>query len=354
MKLTTMLKNTKAAVLLLAAIPAMAQYSSQPPLLAPQELDNLVARIALYPDPLLAQVLAAATFPDQIQDAARWAYDHRGLRGDDLADRIANSNLPWDPSVQALLPFPEVLDTMARDMDWTVQLGDAFLAQRYDVMDAVQRMRQAAANYGYLQSNEQVRVVNDPGYIQILPYDPAVIYVPAYDPWLVYAPPRPGFYAGTAIRFSRGCAIGFGFTRWGWGGGFDWRARNVVVGRSVWNRDWHDRRRDVVIVNNHQTVIRREPMPLPTYRRDNTPDRGWQRPDREARPMPAPLPERRAEYRPQAPRVEQNYRQSAPASQPRMENNWRHENVRQEAPRGHESGGMSRGGGGREGHGRGR
>jgi hypothetical protein len=127
------------------------QPSSEPaPSFSPDQIDKLVSRIALYPDPLLAQVLAAATFSDEIPDAAKWADEHHYLRGDDLAKAITNDQLPWDPSVQALLPFPNVLETMASDMDWTVNLGNAFLAQRQDVMDAVQRMRQKAKDFGYL------------------------------------------------------------------------------------------------------------------------------------------------------------------------------------------------------------
>jgi Protein of unknown function (DUF3300) len=108
-----------------------------PPSYTPAELDKLVSRIALYPDPLLAQILAAATYPDQIPDAAKWADDHHYLRGDDLARAITLDHLTWDPSVQALLPFPSVLAMMASDMDWTTELGNAFLAQQQDVMDAV-------------------------------------------------------------------------------------------------------------------------------------------------------------------------------------------------------------------------
>src|ERR1700676_325925 len=121
----------------LLALPLLAQ----PPLLPPGELERLVSRVALYPDPLIAQVLAAATFSDQIPDAARWADQHHYLNGDALARAISDDRLPWDPSVQALLPFPSVLDMMASDMNWTSQLGNAFLAQNADVMDAVQRMR---------------------------------------------------------------------------------------------------------------------------------------------------------------------------------------------------------------------
>src|SRR6202020_3634041 len=110
-----------------------------PPSYPPQELDRLVSRVALYPDPLLSQIFAAATFPDQIPDAAQWADQHHYLTGDALARAISDDHLPWDPSVQAMLPFPSVLDTMASDMAWTSELGNAFLAQQPDLMDAVQR-----------------------------------------------------------------------------------------------------------------------------------------------------------------------------------------------------------------------
>ena len=121
------------ALLAGATIPAQAQ-----PVLPPGDLDRLVSRIALYPDPLLAQILSAATYSDQIPEGAKWADEHHYLQGDALAAAITGDHLPWDPSVQALLPFPSVLDTMASDMPWTTQLGNAVLAQRPDVMDAVQ------------------------------------------------------------------------------------------------------------------------------------------------------------------------------------------------------------------------
>src|SRR5512137_1699395 len=157
------------------ALPAMAQDG--PPYYPPGELDRMVSRIALYPDPLLAQVLAAATFPDQIPDAAQWADQHHYLAGDDLAQAISADQLPWDPSVQALLPFPSVLDMMARDMAWTSALGNAFMAQQQDVMAAVQRMRYHAREFGYLRSGPQVIVGGGP-YITILPARPEFVCVP--------------------------------------------------------------------------------------------------------------------------------------------------------------------------------
>src|ERR1700685_178095 len=121
---------------ILVTVPLFAQ--APPPPLPPAQLDQLVARIALYPDPLLGQILAAATYPDQIPDAAKWADEHHYLTGQALADAIQSDQVPWDPSVQALLPFPSVLEMMASDMSWTTSLGNAFLAQQQEVMDTVQ------------------------------------------------------------------------------------------------------------------------------------------------------------------------------------------------------------------------
>lgn len=138
------------------ACSAVAFAQAPPPSYPPQELDRLVSRIALYPDPLLSQIFAASTFPDQIPDAARWADEHRYLTGDAFARAISDDRLPWDPSVQALLPFPSVLGMMASDMGWTTDLGNAFLAQPPELMDAVQRERHKAYDYGYLRTSPQI------------------------------------------------------------------------------------------------------------------------------------------------------------------------------------------------------
>jgi hypothetical protein len=213
-----------------------------PPSYSPDQLDKLVSRVALYPDPLLAQVLAAATYPDQIPDAAKWADEHHYLSGDELARAISDDHLPWDPSVQALLPFPSVLDTMASDMDWTSDLGNAFLAQRQDVMDAVQRMRQKAKDYGYLRSNNQIVVSGGGPDIEIEPVDPAFMVVPAYDPLIVFGPPRPGFVVGGAIGFGFGVSLGVAFRPWGWGyTRFDWGHHAVFINNAPWGRTWSNR-----------------------------------------------------------------------------------------------------------------
>jgi hypothetical protein len=213
-----------------------------PPSYPPAQLDGIVSRIALYPDPLLAQILTASTFGDQIPDAARWSDEHHYLNGQQLSDAINQDQLPWDPSVLALLPFPSVLDMMATDINWTNDLGNAVLAQRPDVMDAVQRERHRAYQYGYLRSNQQIVVTNGP-YIDIEPYNPAFIVVPSYNPVVVYAPPRPGFFVGGAIGFGFGVGIGSYFRPWGWGSShFVWGSHVVIVNNRPWGRTWSNRR----------------------------------------------------------------------------------------------------------------
>jgi hypothetical protein len=203
----------------------------------------LVASIALYPDPLVAQILAAATYPEQIPDAARWADQHHYLTGQGLADAIQGDQLPWDPSVQALLPFPSVLQMMASDMNWATDLGNAFLAQQQDVMDAVQRERRRARYFGYLRSNGQVIVGGGP-YITIMPVNPGFVVVPCYTQRIVYFAPRPGFVVGGAIRFGFGVSIGGFFRPWGWGPGygrFDWDRHAVIINNAPWGRSWGNR-----------------------------------------------------------------------------------------------------------------
>jgi hypothetical protein len=222
--------------------PDQQQGPPPPPPMSPQQLDQLVQRVALYPDPLLAQVLTASTFWDQIPDAATWAQQHATLTGDALAQAIQTDNLPWDPSVLALLPFPTVLDMMARDPQFTGTLGNAVLSQRPDVMDAVQRQRQLAHSYGYLTPTAYDNVVDDGGYLAIQPVNPAYYYVPVYSPAIVFFAPRPGFFIGGAIRFGPVVAIGPAFGRYGWGGaGFGWGSHAILIDHHAWTRTYYNR-----------------------------------------------------------------------------------------------------------------
>ena len=224
-----------------AQAPPDAAQSAQAPTYAPQtpdQLQQLVAPIALYPDSLVAQILAAATFPDQIVEADRWVQANPNLKGDELAKAVDQQ--PWDPSVKALTAFPSVLGNMDKNLSWTSTLGDAYYNQQQDVMDAVQVMRQKAEEAGNLKTTPQQTVTNQGSTVVIQPADPDVVYVPAYDPWLVYgAPigPWPGWYpypgiwfGGPYLSFGPGFGIGFfGGFGWGWNSwGFNWGGRYAI------------------------------------------------------------------------------------------------------------------------------
>jgi hypothetical protein len=203
---------------------------------SPQELQQLVAPIALYPDALVAQILAASTYPTQIVEADRWLQRHSNLKGEELAKEVDKQD--WDPSVKAMAQFPSVLENMDKNISWTSSLGDAYTNQPQDVTDAVQTLRQQARKAGHLSSNEQEKVTTQGSTIIIEPANPEVVYVPTYDPWLVYGEPivaYPGWYPVPGI-FLDGVGIGFGI---GFGvgffGGFGW-------GWHHWGYDWHDRR----------------------------------------------------------------------------------------------------------------
>jgi hypothetical protein len=205
---------------------------------SPDQLQQLVAPIALYPDSLVAQILAASTFPEQVVEADRWLQAHPNLKGDALGQAIDPQ--PWDPSVKALTAFPSVLGNMDKNLGWTSSLGDAYYNQQQDVMQAVQVMRQRAQAAGNLRSTSQQTVDDQDSAITIQPTNTEVVYVPAYDPWLVYGDPLaawPGWYAypgiwfgGPYLAFGIGFDIGFvGAFGWGWGQwGFDWRHRYPI------------------------------------------------------------------------------------------------------------------------------
>jgi hypothetical protein len=202
------------------------------PVLSPDQLDNLVAPIALYPDPLLGQVLAASTYPLEIIEAQQWLQQNGNLQGTQLVDAAKQQN--WDPSVQALVVFPDALQVLANDVRWTTDLGNAFLAQQTDVMSAVQRMRARASANGRLTSNAQEVVTTDTqdnqSAIEIQPADPQVIYVPVYDPAYVWGPPAWGAYPdlwypdgfGFGFGFSPGIYVSSFFPGWGGWGGWGW------------------------------------------------------------------------------------------------------------------------------------
>jgi hypothetical protein len=206
--------------------PDQRQYTALPP----QQLDKLVAPIALYPDALVAQILAASAYPTQIVEADRMARENPGLKGRDLAEEVDRQD--WDPSVKSLVEFPTVLANLDRDLSWTSELGEAYRNQPDDVMQAIQSMRHKAYNAGNLRSTPQERVYEQGPNVDIQPADPNVVYVPAYNPAYVYGYPVglwPGFYpwwgfGGPYLSFGVGFPISpfFGFG-WGWRGwGIGW------------------------------------------------------------------------------------------------------------------------------------
>jgi hypothetical protein len=211
------------------------------PRIPADQLDSLVAPIALYPDPLLAQTLAASTYPLELMQLQQWLAKNPALKDKALADAVAKQ--PWDPSVQAMAALPDVVKWLADDIQWTTDLGNAFLAQQGDVMDAVQRMRAKAQDTGNLKSSPQQRVetqvIETKEVIVIQQADPQVVYVPSYNPTVVYgAPvypyppiyyPPAGYYAaGAAISFGVGVAMGAAMGGgWGWGAG--WGHNDVTI-----------------------------------------------------------------------------------------------------------------------------
>ncbi len=225
---------------------ASGQADSAYQLYSPQQLDNLLAPIALYPDPLLAQVLPAATFPDQIEEAARYVR----ANGTDGVD-----NQYWDVSVKAVAHYPSVLNMMADRIDWTTATGQAYVYQSTDVMTAVQRLRGMAHAQGNLISTPQQEVVVNGGYIVIVPAQPRYVYVPVYDPAVIYSHHvHVGVGIGVAISFGVGFVIGAWLNR-----DCDWRYHRVYY--HGWNGGgWIGRSRPVihvtnVYVNNHYTNI---------------------------------------------------------------------------------------------------
>src|ERR1700730_15858317 len=215
---------------------------------SPDELNQLVAPIALYPDALVAQIVAAASYPTQVVEAGRWIQQHAGLKGEELAK--AADPQTYEPRVKALTQFPSVLATMDKNLSCTSTLGEAYVNQPQNVLDAVQVMRQRAQQAGNLKSTPQEAVTTEGQTIVIQPAEPDVVYVPEYDPWDVYGEPLafypgwvgvPGAYVGPGIEFGLGVGIGF-FGGYGWG----WHH---------WGADWHGRE----VEYNHNHYISHSP-----------------------------------------------------------------------------------------------
>ena len=216
-----------------------------------KELQSLVAPIALYPDQLVAQILPAATFPDEIAIASYWLQQNSKLHGKDLEKEVDKQT--WDASVKALTNFPSVLDNMAKNLSWTSSLGEAYHNQPADVMKAVQALRVQAKDSGNLKSGSQIKVVQEsPQTIVIEPANPQVIYVPQYNPAVIYGVPyvTPGYTAGDVaaagiIGFGAGVAVGAMMSGGGWGSwgawGCDWHGGTVVYNHSTFygNSAWH-------------------------------------------------------------------------------------------------------------------
>jgi Protein of unknown function (DUF3300) len=236
--------------------PAVMTTAASPPIAAPgspqaaifraEELEQLVAPIALYPDALLAQILMASTYPLEIVSAERWVKANPNLQGQALEDALQTQ--PWDPSVKSLTAFPQVLTMMNDKLDWTQKLGDAFLAQQKDVMDAVQGLRSKAQAQGHLQTTPEQRVIveqpagSQTTVVKIEPTNPQVVYVPTYNPTVVYGawpypayPPYyyypPGYVAATSL-FSFGVGVAVGSALWG---GCNWYNGDVDIDVNRYN-----------------------------------------------------------------------------------------------------------------------
>jgi hypothetical protein len=243
-------------ILTLTTAPSPGYRGEQPPSagagdtapLDANELHALTAPIALYPDPLVAQVLSASTFPDQVAVANYWLEQNRALTGGTLTQAVDKQ--PWNASVKALTQFPSVLDSMAKNLNWTSSLGEAWHNQPSDVMAAIQALRAEAKAAGNLKSGPQIAVTQpSPQTIAIEPANPQVVYVPQYDPAYIYGIPyvTPGYTpaavaAGTMLGFGAGVAVGAGWNSWNtdWAGGSVVYNHNYFYGNSAWHAGYDD------------------------------------------------------------------------------------------------------------------
>ena len=238
-------------IVFLLPIGALAQTSAPPAAatpLKPEQLDQLVAPIALYPDPLLAEVLMASTYPLEVVQAERWLAAHKDIKGEKLKAAVDKEG--WDESVKSLVATPDVLKMMSSKLDWTKKLGDAVLVREADVMDAIQRLRAKADANNKLTSTKEQSVTKkqtegSKQAIVIEPTDPSTIYVPYYDPAVVYGEwpypayppyyfPAPGYIAAGIVATGIAFGAGYAVARWAtgaylWGGGVNWGGKNLVV-----------------------------------------------------------------------------------------------------------------------------
>jgi hypothetical protein len=251
------------AALVFAVPLAVAAQSADKPF-SKEQLDQMTAQVALYPDSLLAQLFMATTYPDEFAKAYQWAKAHPDAKGDDAVKLVEGQD--WDPSVASMVAFPEVLITLGEKQDWVRNMGDAFLAQPEDVMDSVQRLRQQAQKAGNLKSNEQIKVSTEAApppaaasttvvvqqaapatqYIVIQPAQPSVVYVPAYNPTVVYGPwlypayppyyypPPPGYWWSRTIATGVAWGVGIGVSNALWGG-YNWGRHDVDINVNRYN-----------------------------------------------------------------------------------------------------------------------
>jgi hypothetical protein len=211
-----------------------------------EQLEQLVAPVALYPDALLAQILAASTYPAQVSAADQWLRSMGNAPLEQIA-AAANAQTSWDPSVKALTAYPQVLDMLTQNLQWTTSLGNAYYNQPQDLLQTVQVMRQRAESSGNLQSTPQEQVTNNQGYIALAPTNPQMVYVPTYNPWAVYGQPVPaypgytpldtiGAVVGSAVQYGLSFAVGaflqtpFGLLSWG----LDWLGNAILFNHGPW------------------------------------------------------------------------------------------------------------------------
>jgi hypothetical protein len=220
---------------------------------SPEQLDSVVAPLALYPDPLLAQVLAASTYPLEIVQCARWQKANPKLAGEELTKAAAKQ--PWDASVQALVAFPAALKLLDENLQWTTDLGNAFLDQQSEVMDAVQRMRKKAKDGGKLEStkqqNVQVTTIENKQVIEIKPADPQVIYVPSYSPTVVYGPPVYAYPPIAYPTYSTGAVVATAAVSFGVGVMMGAMWSGCCHSGYGWGMGWHGGGNNDITINNN-------------------------------------------------------------------------------------------------------